>query len=198
MKQLSQVLQDISNFSMPSPIAPPLTPQPGSTKSDGQSITTRQSPNAGEQAPRVVVQLQPVGLVRPSESSRKIGNRDEADIERFTITLGQACVLLKQYGKAISELRTLRDGYLHFLPEFSVAEILDALEIHISQTDTMPTVRELRAILDPSSVVWKPDWAYYTALKRKVSDEQYFLYSDEREYLRRCEEHSLDKLKQQG
>jgi hypothetical protein len=130
----------------------------------------------------------PAGNPPPSKSSPKTEQPHE--LEQFTLALSQACVLLKQYGKAPAELRTLRDGYLAFLPDIPIAKLTEALRVHVTQNDEIPTPRQLKEIISPTPKPWKPDWPVYIALKEKIADG-YFPYQDERDYLYRCERHAI-------
>jgi hypothetical protein len=130
-----------------------------------------------------------------NKSSQKTELRSRQGVEQFTIALSQACILLKQYGKSPAELKTLRDGFLQFLSDIPVEEITRALGKHVNTSNEIPTPRELRDIVQPPKPQFKPDWAYYVALRKKISDG-YFPYRDEKAYLERCEGLALERMKE--
>lgn len=99
--------------------------------------------------------------------------------------------MLKQYGKTPAELRVLRDGFLFFLAEFTVAEIMEALLQHVNQSDEIPTPRQIREIINPTPEEWKPDWPAYIALKKRIQNEGYYVFGQQKEFLRRCEDYAI-------
>ena len=99
---------------------------------------------------------------------------------------------LKQYGKSPAELRALRDMFLTVLDDIPAATLTKALFVHLNTSDEIPTPRQLREIVHPPKPVWKPDWAVYVALKKKIHDG-YFPLSDERQFLRECEDYAMNK-----
>lgn len=110
-------------------------------------------------------------------------------------TLRRVCDLQKQYGKTESQLETMVEGFAWVLTDFTMDRIIWAIGEYIRAKSDIPAPADIHLILNPPKPVWKPDWAYYVALKRKIAVELYFPYSDEREYLRRCEEFSRNKLR---
>ena len=118
--------------------------------------------------------------------------RTESDIAQFTAALSQACVALKQYGKTPAELRAMRDMFLTVLSDIPAQALTKALFIHLNSSDEIPTPRQLRDIVHPPKPVWKPDWAVYVSLKKRIYDG-YFPLSDERQFLRDCENYALSK-----
>jgi hypothetical protein len=118
--------------------------------------------------------------------------RTENDVAQFTAALGQACIALRQYGKSPSELKAMRDMFLTALSDIPVTSLTKALFIHLNKSDEIPTPRQLRDIVYPSKPVWKPDWAVYISLKKRIH-EGYFPLSDERLFLRDCESYAINK-----
>lgn len=86
----------------------------------------------------------------------------------------------------------MRDMFLTVLSDVPVRQLTKALFVHLNTSDEIPTPRQLRDIVHPPKPVWKPDWAVFVALKKKIHDG-YFPLSDERKFLRDCESYALSK-----
>lgn len=140
--------------------------------------------------------VNPNGNSLPSRSLPKIepqaAGRTESDIDQFTQALWQACIALKQYGKSPAELKAMRDMFLAVLSDIPAAALTKALFIHLNTSDEIPTPKQLREILYPPKPEWKPDWPVYIALKKKIH-EGYFPLSDEKQFLRDCENYATEK-----
>lgn len=108
------------------------------------------------------------------------------------MALSQACIALKQYGKTAKELLALRDMFLTVMGDIPIRSITKALFVHLNTSDEIPTPRQLREIIHPPEPVWKPDWPAYIALRKRIN-EGYFPLTDEREYLRDCDNYSYEK-----
>ncbi len=86
----------------------------------------------------------------------------------------------------------MRDMFLTVLSDIPAATLTKALFIHLNTSDEIPTPRQLRDIVHPQKPVWKPDWAVYVSLKKRIYDG-YFPLSDEKQFLRDCENYAMNK-----
>lgn len=86
----------------------------------------------------------------------------------------------------------MRNMFLAVLADIPICDITKALFIHLNRSEEIPTPRQLREIIHPAKPVWKPDWAAYVALKKKVYDGYYPL-ADERKFLKDCDEYAFNK-----
>lgn len=185
MQTLNEALKHTQTTFAEQDLKSPMQPL-GSISSAGQLITN----------PCLESKLQSLsknqdGQAQQSKSSPKIDSPEE--IEQFTLALSQACIMLKSYGTKPEELRTLRDGFIAFLPEFNLRAITRALHTHVSKSDEIPTPRQLRDIIEPPVVEWKPDWPAYIALKNRIQKDGYHVYGTEKEFLRKCEAHAIER-----
>lgn len=111
----------------------------------------------------------------------------------MTLALGQVCELQKRYGKTANNLETLVSGFLWLLEGIPINEILAAMKSYVLAKNDIPTPSDLLNIITPSKQVWRPDWAAYIAMKKRIHEHGYYPYSDEREFLRRCDQYAVDR-----
>lgn len=140
------------------------TPQLGSTNTAGQ-LTIH--PSNQQVEAHSINPKNKLGLAQQSKSLPKIAQGTQQEVEQFTFCLSQSCVMLKQYGKTPAELKSLRDGFLYFLREFLVIEIMQALEVHVTNNDEIPTPKQLKdaIIARRESVMTRAE--YLARLQRK-------------------------------
>lgn len=71
-------------------------------------------------------------------------------------------------------------------------EIITAMKSYVLAKNDIPTPSDLLQIINPPKQEWKPDWAAYIAMKKRIHDHGYYPYSDEREFLRKCDQYAVD------
>jgi hypothetical protein len=132
----------------------------------------------------------PPSPAKPKES-RQVSLHSPQDKARLTVALGQVCELQKQYGKTAANLETLVNGFLWVLTDYGMAEILGAIAEYVKRHPDIPAPADIVNIIDPLKVAWKPDWAVYISLRKRIQRDGYYPYSYEREFLKRCDDYAI-------
>lgn len=171
----------------------------GSTASDGKTMPEPETilpkemlitslPATLGTAASQVVQGVANGTLRPTVSPQNMMQKHSAsDRKRLALALGKICQLQRQYGKTEAELEVLVEGFCWILPDYTMEAILGAIQQFVRKRADIPTPADIEAILNPP--LPKPDWAAYVALKKSIHEGAYLL-SDERKFLRECEEYA--------
>lgn len=115
------------------------------------------------------------------------------DKAKLVKALSRICAMQGKYGKTAAELETMVEGFCWVLAEYTTDQVIDAMGIHIKKSRDIPTPSDIEHIINPPPP--KIDWAMYVSLKKKSSDGAWLL-SDEREFVRNCE--NMAKVRQRG
>lgn len=115
---------------------------------------------------------------------------------QLSIALGRLCSMQKTYGKTPADLNTLVEGFAYYLRDFSVPEVLAALDQYVLRHADIPAPSDIVTVLKPELEPWKPDWEFYRHLKKSLADGgTYAISDDESGYIRACENYSIRSYK---
>jgi hypothetical protein len=104
---------------------------------------------------------------------------------------------LKTYGKTPEQLETISEMFVTVLSKYPMERIKPAFLQWIERNSEMPTPADIINLIDPPPPPpWKPDWAYYVAIKESIKRGNFVSsFSDEYEYMKRCENWSIGNMK---
>lgn len=102
--------------------------------------------------------------------------------------------MLNVYGKTPEQLGNVTKLFFAVLANYPAETIKAAFLTYLKTNSTMPTPADIENIINPPRP--KPDWPVYIALKKRIHDG-YFPLSDERQFLRDCEQYAKDNLAEQ-
>jgi hypothetical protein len=82
---------------------------------------------------------------------------------------------------------------LWVLADYAMAEILGAIAEYVKRNADIPAPADIVNIIIPPKREWKPDWAVYISLKKRVQRDGYYPYGSEREFLKRCDDYAISR-----
>jgi hypothetical protein len=97
---------------------------------------------------------------------------------------------LDTYGKTPEQVHSIVKLFCTVFEGYPISKVRDAFRQWVKTSNKFPTPADIEKIINPPVIEWKPDWAAYTALKRRIQNDWYYPLSDEREFLRKCEEYA--------
>lgn len=131
-----------------------------------------------------------------SNTSKGLPTIKKVDREKLSRALELVWAVQQTYGKSLDNFGTQVDAFVYFLNGYSVEQIVKAIGIFVRKSERLPTPSDCLKILEPTPEDWKPDWVFYTALKKRLEDRgTYDLSQDEHDYIAACEAYSLNSLK---
>lgn len=134
-------------------------------------------------------------VVKPQSSLQKASEKriwTSTEKTSLALAIGRVFDLQKQYGKTAEQLKTVIEGFCWALQGSDPEKVIAALQVYILNHSDMPTPYDIRAIIDPIPEGFKPDKAYYIKLQELVKNSNfspYALNDEEKEYIRKYEEH---------
>jgi hypothetical protein len=135
-----------------------------------------------------------IGKAKPHALTPNSQLRNNAKEKRQLLAaLSKVCALQKQYGKSATDLETLVEGFLWVLGNYPMNEILLGIAEYVKRNSDIPAPADIVKIIDPPKQEWKPDWAVYITLKKRIQQDGYYPYSDEREFLKRCDAYAVNR-----
>lgn len=187
MTQLSTVLermrQHVSETELKSDILP--MPPLGSMEGDGNQITVSQPG-----VEKVRETLPPSISPKDCENITKATRSEIADMVNICYNA------LDTYGKTPEQMQSTVKLFCLVLEGQELPKVRSAFREWVTRNSKLPTPADIMNIIDPPKQEWKPDWPMYVAIKRKIANDGYYVYGEERDFLRRCERFALDRAKE--
>lgn len=139
------------------------------------------------------------GQMQPVTSSKKLTKAvpwTGQDITKLATVLAQTCQMQKTFGKEPGDIKTMVQGFAHFLGDQKIEDVISALEAYVRRNSDIPAPSDLLNIINPPRDEWRPDWEFYKILKQMERDGgAYAISTDEAQYCKACETFSLDRFK---
>lgn len=114
------------------------------------------------------------------------------DKRQLSVILSQICKMQKAYGKTAFDLETIVSGFLMFMEEYHMADILRGLKEYMKLKNDIPAPSDIIAIIDPPPEPLSQ--AMYIRICKKVEDGYTFVSDAEYTYKSRFEQNELGKL----
>lgn len=111
--------------------------------------------------------------------------------------LDTSFAVLDTYGRKPDQLTEISKIFVEMLKGYTFEKIKQGFMQHMKRSSRMPTPADIINLIDPPPPPpWKPDWAYYVAIQESKKRGNFIsTFSDEYTYLKRCEQWSIDNLK---
>jgi len=137
--------------------------------------------------------------------TKRSGLQKDSSAERFNASemallssvVGHTFDLQHQYGKTPSQIETLVRGFAWALRGYPMETIVNAFREYVLRKGDVPSPSDIINIINPQKEPWTPDWKVYEALKeRKKAEGEFALTTEEEEYIKACEEWSINRFKE--
>ncbi len=105
--------------------------------------------------------------------------------------------MLDTFGRKPDQLKEISKMFVEMLRGYPLEKIKSGFHQHMKRSSRMPTPADIINLIDPPPPPpWKPDWAYYVSIKESIKrGNRISVYGAEYAYMKRCEQWSLDNLK---
>src|SRR5574343_570256 len=151
-------------------------------------------------------QVASLQATRPAESSANahlqkqqknsaLSNQETLQLLSF---LDTSFAVLDTYGRKPDQLTEISKLFVVMLKGYPLEKIKEGFMQHMKRSSRMPTPADIINLIDPPPPPpWKPDWAFYVAIKESVKRGNFLSsYSPEYAYMKRCESWAMNNLKE--
>src|SRR3984957_10747084 len=140
---------------------------------------------------------QPIAISKKSDRAVTVIPWTDGEKIKLAGAIGQVFDLQKQFGKTPGQLKNIIDGFCWALQRYPVEMVIAGLGEYIRRKPDIPTPSDIVAIIDPTSIPFQPDKAYYVRLQTLRKEQgKNALNDDEENYIRQYEEHIKRSLQE--
>lgn len=126
----------------------------------------------------------------PQRNHRKFTKLEKAELTEY---MGQLCSMQKAYGKAVTDVEALVEGYCLILDRFTLAQITQAMKDYMVTHDDIPSPANIAQLIDPSLAPLSES-VYIQICKKRILGNPYSISKEERQYIQSFEQQELRKV----